>query len=133
LPKEHIDAQSEPGMFNAMREASERSFGGGDFGGRREFQRGGSHGYVQHQDNLGDFHHPPRPMITIEGRAKVVERVNKNHFRRGERVFHQKFGYGSVTLAEGDKLEIEFEHSGAKKVMAAFVVPADQADQAAES
>ena len=43
-------------------------------------------------------------------------------------MFHRKFGYGRVTAAEGDKLEIAFDVAGAKKVMASFVVPADRAE-----
>jgi DNA helicase-2/ATP-dependent DNA helicase PcrA len=43
-------------------------------------------------------------------------------------VFHQKFGYGYVMGIEGDKLDIEFEKAGAKKVVARFVVGADRAD-----
>jgi DNA helicase-2/ATP-dependent DNA helicase PcrA len=45
----------------------------------------------------------------------------------GERVFHLKFGYGSVTAAEGDKLEIAFDKAGSKRVMASFVMPAERA------
>jgi DNA helicase-2/ATP-dependent DNA helicase PcrA len=45
----------------------------------------------------------------------------------GQRVFHLKFGYGSVTAAEGDKLEIAFDKAGSKRVMASFVMPAEQA------
>ena len=48
-------------------------------------------------------------------------------YRGGERVFHQKFGYGSVTFVEGDRLTIAFDKAGEKKVVAAFVVPAEQA------
>ncbi len=44
--------------------------------------------------------------------------------RTGQRVFHQKFGYGRVVRVEGRKLEIDFEHSGLKKVMDDFVQPA---------
>ena len=39
----------------------------------------------------------------------------------GQRVFHQKFGYGRISELEGDKLEIDFEKAGPKKVMASFV------------
>jgi DNA helicase-2/ATP-dependent DNA helicase PcrA len=45
----------------------------------------------------------------------------------GARVFHQKFGYGGVTAVDGDKLDIDFDKAGTKKVMAGFVVPAEQA------
>ena len=39
----------------------------------------------------------------------------------GSRVFHQKFGYGVVTSAEDDRLDIEFEQAGAKRVLDRFV------------
>lgn len=45
----------------------------------------------------------------------------------GARVFHQKFGYGTVQAAEAGKLVIEFDHAGEKRVMDNFVIPADQA------
>ena len=43
----------------------------------------------------------------------------------GARVFHDKFGYGFVTDQEGNKLEIEFEKSGTKRVLDSFVKPAE--------
>lgn len=39
----------------------------------------------------------------------------------GARVFHEKFGYGTVTTQEGNKLEIEFETAGPKRVIDSFV------------
>ena len=39
----------------------------------------------------------------------------------GQRVFHQKFGYGQVTGVEDDKLDIEFEQAGVKRVLDRFV------------
>ena len=39
----------------------------------------------------------------------------------GDRVFHDKFGYGEVVDQEGNKLEIEFETSGRKRVIDSFV------------
>ena len=39
----------------------------------------------------------------------------------GQRVFHQKFGYGTVTGADDDKLDITFEQSGSKRVLDRFV------------
>ena len=44
----------------------------------------------------------------------------------GARVFHEKFGYGTVTGQEGNRLEIEFETSGVKRVIDSFVKPAEQ-------
>ncbi len=42
-------------------------------------------------------------------------------FTRGSRVFHQKFGMGTVTGIDHDKLDIQFDHAGKKRVMASFV------------
>jgi DNA helicase-2/ATP-dependent DNA helicase PcrA len=39
----------------------------------------------------------------------------------GSRVFHDKFGYGTVLDQEGNKLEIEFEQAGVKRVIDSFV------------
>jgi len=39
----------------------------------------------------------------------------------GARVFHQKFGYGVVVAADEDRLDIEFETSGEKRVLDRFV------------
>ncbi len=43
----------------------------------------------------------------------------------GARVFHEKFGYGTVTAQEGNKLEIAFETAGPKRVIDSFVKLAD--------
>ncbi|MFN3960151.1 MAG: ATP-dependent helicase [Parvularculaceae bacterium] len=63
---------------------------------------------------------PSAPMI--EGRAREVSvSAGAPRFAVGARVFHDKFGYGRVILAEGQKLTVDFEHSGAKKVVDSFL------------
>jgi len=52
-------------------------------------------------------------------RGREVPKVGG--FSVGDRVFHQKFGYGTVRKVEDNRLEINFEHAGDKKVMDAFV------------
>ncbi|MEA1937698.1 MAG: UvrD-helicase domain-containing protein [Pseudomonadota bacterium] len=47
----------------------------------------------------------------------------------GNRIFHDKFGYGTIMMAENNKITISFDHSGVKKVMSSFVVPADKDDR----
>ena len=37
------------------------------------------------------------------------------------RVFHQKFGYGHVAHVDGNKLTVDFEKAGQKKVVDTFV------------
>jgi DNA helicase-2/ATP-dependent DNA helicase PcrA len=39
----------------------------------------------------------------------------------GQRVFHEKFGYGQVVASDDDKLDIDFEKAGQKRVMDRFV------------
>jgi DNA helicase-2/ATP-dependent DNA helicase PcrA len=39
----------------------------------------------------------------------------------GSRVFHQKFGYGTVRAVDDDKLDVHFETSGDKRVLDRFV------------
>jgi len=43
----------------------------------------------------------------------------------GDRIFHQKFGYGRIMTVDGDKLEIAFDKAGTKKIIDRFVQPAD--------
>jgi len=42
----------------------------------------------------------------------------------GQRVFHQKFGYGIVTASEDDRLDVRFEKAGEKRILDRFVEPA---------
>jgi DNA helicase-2/ATP-dependent DNA helicase PcrA len=67
---------------------------------------------------------PARPPLLIESapvpkRGQEIPRVGG--FAIGDRVFHQKFGYGTVRTVEDNKLAIDFELAGDKKVMDAFV------------
>jgi len=55
----------------------------------------------------------------------VIDLDAVSSFTIGQRVFHQKFGYGAVTGIEGDKLEIAFEKAGTKKVIARFLSSSD--------
>ena len=63
-----------------------------------------------------------------ESRNVVIDLNAVSAFTVGERVFHDKFGYGTITDIEGDKLDISFEKAGFKKVVAKFVKAAEAAD-----
>jgi len=65
----------------------------------------------------------PEPQRVIEARASAVSLGNKGRddLALGQRVFHGKFGYGTIAAIEGNKLEIDFEHAGRKKVLDSFV------------
>jgi len=47
--------------------------------------------------------------------------ADPDSYHAGDRVFHQKFGYGRVMAVDGNKLDIEFDKAGRKKVMDSFV------------
>jgi DNA helicase-2/ATP-dependent DNA helicase PcrA len=66
------------------------------------------------------------PTRIVEARQSAVSLGNKGRddIAVGMRVFHQKFGYGLITDIEGNKLEIDFEQAGAKRVLDSFVNPA---------
>jgi len=68
-------------------------------------------------------HFNPEPQRVIEARASAVSLGNQGRtdLALGQRVFHGKFGYGIIAAIEGNKLEIDFEHSGRKKVLDSFV------------
>jgi len=59
---------------------------------------------------------------TIEGElvAKSVSDT-PSPFKIGDRVFHQKFGNGNVSAVEGNKLTVNFDKAGQKKVLDGFV------------
>ncbi|MDG5488010.1 UvrD-helicase domain-containing protein [Sphingomonas sp. BGYR3] len=63
------------------------------------------------------------PVRVVESRAPAVSLGNKGRddISIGMRVFHQKFGYGAVAAIEGNKLEIDFEQAGRKRVLDSFV------------
>ncbi|WP_426260491.1 ATP-dependent helicase [Sphingomonas sp. DC1100-1] len=64
-----------------------------------------------------------QPTRIVESRASAVSIGNKGRsdLSVGMRVFHQKFGYGAIAEIEGNKLEIDFEAAGRKRVMDSFV------------
>jgi len=61
--------------------------------------------------------------LTIEGElvARSTDDGRGSAFSVGQRVFHLKFGYGAIEQIEGNKLTIEFEKAGKKKVLDSFV------------
>ncbi|MFT5181269.1 MAG: DNA helicase-2/ATP-dependent DNA helicase PcrA [Alphaproteobacteria bacterium] len=106
LPPEHVSVESEPGLYEGGGAARDRvsSFGQrGGWGGGRSSRRA---------DPL------------IESHATLVE-AEPIGFAVGERVFHQKFGYGRVISIDRNKLAIAFDKAGEKKVLDSFVVAAD--------
>ncbi|MDO8400895.1 MAG: 3'-5' exonuclease, partial [Bradyrhizobium sp.] len=62
-----------------------------------------------------------RGPMTIEGELIAKSTGTTSEFTLADRVFHQKFGYGTVVKIDGNKLTIAFEKAGEKKVVDSFV------------
>ncbi|MBF9059670.1 UvrD-helicase domain-containing protein [Rhodobacterales bacterium HKCCSP123] len=62
-----------------------------------------------------------------EARNMTIDAEAESAFSIGDRVFHQKFGYGDVISVEGDKLGIDFDKAGTKHVVGRFLVAAGAA------
>nr|WP_319246856.1 UvrD-helicase domain-containing protein [uncultured Celeribacter sp.] len=126
LPADHVDVQTPPGLS-----------GGGSYGARASVSGGASQvsSGFQERASKADVYNSPgwRRMQERAGhrgaaaKPHVIEAKATTRFTVGDRVFHKKFGYGEVMEIDGDKLAIEFDHSGMKKLVAGFVLPADQA------
>ena len=62
-----------------------------------------------------------RPPAEVTAPAVSLGNQGRTDLSLGQRVFHDKFGYGTIAGIEGNKLEIDFEHAGRKKVLDTFV------------
>ena len=127
LPEDHVEVLTPPGLYGGGFGAAGM---GGDFGGGvrsgiedrvAEANVYNSPGWKRLQSRSAQ-----RPISQPrETRDTVIDMQAVSAHTMGERVFHQKFGYGIIVGIEGDKLEIEFEKAGAKKVVARFITGAD--------
>ncbi|MBN8962173.1 MAG: UvrD-helicase domain-containing protein [Rhizobiales bacterium] len=62
-----------------------------------------------------------RAPLTIEGELIAKSTGTTSDYSLGDRVFHQKFGYGRIVKIDGNKLSIAFDKAGEKKVVDSFV------------
>jgi DNA helicase II / ATP-dependent DNA helicase PcrA len=62
-----------------------------------------------------------QPPLEVKASAVTLGNAGRTDLALGQRVFHGKFGYGTIAAIEGNKLEIDFEHAGRKKVLDSFV------------
>ncbi|WP_304177805.1 ATP-dependent helicase [Phenylobacterium aquaticum] len=121
LPLANVEASSETGYYGGgpgMQQHGSRwdetpAFGAGysSPGWKRAQERNYKGGHLGRQQ-----------VIEGEGRLVAVSETSAaSDFKRGDRVFHQKFGYGEVKAVEGNKLTVIFEKAGEKKVIDSFV------------
>ncbi len=121
LPADHVEVLTPPGLYGGGYGAAAPGFGGGDIEERAASANVyNSPGWrrLQERSQMRGTSQPS------EARNIVIDMTAVSSFTQGDRIFHQKFGYGYVMAIEGDKLDIEFEKAGSKKVVAKFVVAA---------
>jgi len=73
------------------------------------------------EDTRGAKSSPRRVPLTIEGELVAKSTGTVSPFSLGDRVFHQKFGNGNITAIDGNKLTIQFDRAGEKRVVDSFV------------
>ncbi len=118
LSGEAVVRESDPGLYGSGAGASPSGSGGG----LSEWSEPHwSPGMVRARARSG------RGERFIDVVPTVVEPLAGQGRAAGDRVFHHKFGYGTVQKVDGERLTIGFDKAGQKKVMAGFVVPEDQA------
>ncbi|MGE3625888.1 MAG: ATP-dependent helicase [Hyphomicrobiales bacterium] len=78
-------------------------------------------GWQRAQRNIAGGHQPRRGPVTIDGELVAASTAPGSGYEIGERVFHQKFGYGRVAVIDGNKLTVDFEKAGRKKVVDSFL------------
>src|SRR5215203_4292548 len=64
---------------------------------------------------------PPRGPVLIEGELVAKSTGAASAYATGARVFHQKFGPGTVAGVDGNKLTVDFDKAGRKMVLDSFV------------
>jgi len=106
LPAEHVEMLAETGLMPGLSEPRDLS--------------GWGKTEVLRQPRWSRRSEKP----LIEGRAVPVrghEVRRVGGFKSGDRIFHQKFGYGTIQRVEDNKLAIAFDKAGDKMVMDSFV------------
>jgi DNA helicase-2/ATP-dependent DNA helicase PcrA len=73
------------------------------------------------QSFAGQFPLIARPPRVIDAWEQPSRPARADKIPVGSRVFHQKFGYGTVRAVDDDKLDVHFETSGDKRVLDRFV------------
>ena len=101
LPQDQIEAESATGMY-----------------GMRAPQGRGAFDDIA-TSSFGGYRRIAQPMGGGPREGREIRAVGG--FAEGDRVFHQKFGAGTVREVEDAKLTIDFDHAGEKRVMDSFV------------
>jgi DNA helicase-2/ATP-dependent DNA helicase PcrA len=134
LPGEHVDVLTPPGLYGGGYGAA--GMGASANPAVQEMQ--GSD--IFDRASRADVYNSPGWKRLQERSAKrglgqpseqnnmTIDMNAVSSYNLGDRVFHQKFGYGEVMNIEGEKLDIEFDKAGSKKVVAQYIQSATTID-----
>ena len=117
IPESHVETILDEGFYGGASGFRDNA------GGAAFASTYGSPGWKRAQANRaasGGVRARP-PIIEAQAYAMQTSDPESSQFSVGERVFHQKFGYGRVSFVEGNKLTVNFDHSGDKRVIDQFV------------
>ncbi len=115
LPEDHVEVLTPPGLYGGGQQTA------GIETRAAEANVYNSPGWKRMQARQGQYG-MSQPK---ESRNTVIDATAVASFTLGERVFHQKFGYGAVIGIEGDKVEVDFDKAGTKKVVSRFLSAKD--------
>ena len=119
MPADHVEVLTPPGLYGG-------GYGAVGMNSSLEEEAMAADGYdspgwkrLQNNSKRSTLGHPK------DSKNLIIDATASSIFEVGERVFHQKFGYGNIQDIEGDKLQIEFDKAGNKKVVSKFIILAE--------
>ena len=122
LPREHIAEETTMTGGESLWRAqwSERADPFAHLGPAQSM-RAATRGPGWQRASAGRFNAEPQRIVEAKASAVSLGNKGRDDLSLGQRVFHGKFGYGTIAAIEGNKLEIDFEHAGRKRVLDSFV------------
>jgi DNA helicase-2/ATP-dependent DNA helicase PcrA len=123
LPEKHVEVIEQTSSYGGYNVGGVGNYGASRFDRADSFSNTYSTpGWQRAQANKGSAQaHARSAPRQIEGELVAKSSGTNSKYALGERVFHQKFGYGAIIEIEGNKLTVDFEKTGAKKVVDSFV------------
>jgi DNA helicase-2/ATP-dependent DNA helicase PcrA len=124
LPEDHIDQQQTmsggASLWRANWQEREDPFAHVVRDHPRQAQNRGP-GWQRAASSSSSFEKTPRRIAEPTRSAASFAAKPRTDITIGARVFHEKFGYGTIAAQEGHKLEIDFETAGRKRLLDSFV------------
>ena len=113
-PQDTIEYVSDPDLYSGQQAIAIDSDHNNAFGTIERLQTGWRQSRYDRAVTSGG--------LILEGRSRAVGAGESlGNYRIGDRVFHQKFGYGQVMTVDGDRLQVAFDKAGTKKIIDTFV------------